>query len=126
MRLAVFASHPIQHQAPIWRNLAKHKDLDPLVHYFSDMSIRGGIDPGFGVPVAWDQPLLEGYEHVFLSRHADLARPFSVTVPNLASYLRSRAFDAVFVNGYEYAFEIQIRRLAASTPLALIIRPELT
>jgi len=60
----VFASPPIQYQASIWRRLAKHKDLGLLVHYFSDMSIRGGIDPGFGVPVAWDQPLLRDTTHV--------------------------------------------------------------
>src|SRR6266704_275309 len=126
MRLAVFASHPIQHQAPIWRNLAKHKDLDLLVHYFSDMSIRGGIDPGFGVPVAWDQPLLEGYEHVFLSRNADLNRPLQVTVPHYEAYLRERHFDAAFVNGYRHSFELQLRRCSRSLDCPLILRPELS
>src|SRR6185295_4293374 len=118
LRLAAFASHPIQYQAPIWRRLAKHPEVDLLVHYFSDMSVRGGVDPGFGVPVAWDQPLLEGYEHVFLSRRADLARPLTVTVSNFGAYLRRKHFDAVFINGYEYAFEVQIRRLSSSLGFA--------
>jgi len=126
LRLAAFASHPIQYQAPIWRRLAKHPEVDLLVHYFSDMSVRGGVDPGFGVPVAWDQPLLEGYEHVFLSRRADLARPLTVTVSNFGAYLRRKHFDAVFINGYEYAFEVQIRRLSSSLGFALLMRPELS
>jgi glycosyltransferase involved in cell wall biosynthesis len=126
LRLAVFASHPIQYQAPVWRRLAKHADVDLLVHYFSDRSITGGGDPDFGVPVAWDQPLLEGYPHVFLSRNANIDRPLQVTVPRLATYLRETKFDAAFLNGYSYAFELQIRRLAPQLDLPLILRPELS
>jgi glycosyltransferase involved in cell wall biosynthesis len=122
IRLGVFASHPIQYQAPIWRRLARSPGVDLLVHYFSDLSVRGGIDPGFGVRVAWDQPLLDGYEHVFLARGANLDRPLTVTIPHLGAYLRARNFDALFVNGYEYAFELQLRRFGAP----LIMRPELT
>src|SRR5712664_3786362 len=98
-RIAVFASHPIQYQAPVWRRLAQHPQVDLLVHYFSDISVRGGVDPGFGVPIAWDQPLLEGYQHVFLSRSAGLARPLEVKIP--ADYLRRQNFDAALVNGYD-------------------------
>src|SRR3954470_14829536 len=121
IRLAVFASHPIQYQAPLWRRLAANPRIDLLVHYFSDMSVRGAVDPGFEVPVAWDQPLLEGYEHIFLSRHADLNRPLRVTVRDLPAYLLN--FDAVMINGYDYAFELEIRRAALSSAFALIMRP---
>src|SRR3954453_49637 len=124
MRLAVFASHPIQYQAPIWRRLAKNVDL--LVHYFSDTSLRGGIDTEFGVPVAWDQPLLEGYEHVFLDRAADLRRPLSVTVPGFIDYLRERRFHAAFINGYGYRFELQLRMRARKLGCPLILRSELS
>ena len=126
IRLAVFASHPIQYQAPIWRGLARRAEVDLLVHYFSDTSVRGGVDPGFGVPVAWDQPLLEGYQTVFLSRGANLDRPLTVTIPHFEDYLRERRFDAVFFHGYEYAFELQLRRFAKSLRLPLIMRPELS
>jgi len=126
IRLAVFASHPIQYQAPIWRRLARRADVDLLVHYFSDTSVRGGVDPGFGVPVAWDQPLLEGYPHLFLSRGANLDRPLTVTIPHFKAYLRERRFDAVLFHGYGYAFELQLRRLAKPLGLPLVMRPELS
>ncbi|HTM48855.1 MAG TPA: glycosyltransferase, partial [Bryobacteraceae bacterium] len=124
LRLAVFASHPIQYQAPVWRRLAKDPRVDLLVHYFSDMSVRGAVDPDFGVPVAWDQPLLDGYRHVFLARDSNLGRPLGVKLRDLEAYLPN--FDAVFINGYSYGFELQIRRAAPRLGVPLIMRPEVS
>jgi glycosyltransferase involved in cell wall biosynthesis len=65
--VAIFCSHPIQYQAPLWRQLAADPGLDLLVVFGTDMSIRGYKDREFGVSFAWDQPLTEGYRHHFLS-----------------------------------------------------------
>ena len=67
LRLAYFVSHPIQYQAPLLRRIASEPDIDLKVFFSSDMSVRGHIDPGFGVNVKWDVPLLAGYRHEFLS-----------------------------------------------------------
>src|ERR1700756_3046963 len=61
LRLAYFVSHPIQYQAPLLRRIAAEKDIDLKVFFSSDISVREYVDPGFGVPVKWDVPLLEGY-----------------------------------------------------------------
>jgi glycosyltransferase involved in cell wall biosynthesis len=40
--------------------------------------------------------------------------------------LRRQNFDAALVNGYDYGFELQLRRQAASLDLPLVMRPELS
>src|ERR1039458_1892344 len=68
LRLAYFVSHPIQYQAPLLRRIAEESDIDLTVFFSSDISVRGQgySDGGFGVPVKWDIPLLEGYKYEFL------------------------------------------------------------
>lgn len=125
-RLAVFVTHPIQYFAPIWRRLAEEPNLDIVVHYFSDFSVRGAMDKGFGVNIAWDVPLLHGYEHVFLSRDADLSRPGHVRIPDAASLLRTGKFDAALVLGYMHRFERQVVVAARRRGLRTLMRGEMT
>ncbi len=121
-RLAVFTTHPIQYQAPVWRKLAQTPRLDVVVHYFSDRSIRGGIDPGFGVQVAWDVDLLDGYRSVFLNRTANIDHPSEVRItdPNLA--LGRATFDWVLICGYTHAFERQLIRLKKRYGYRVVMR----
>lgn len=126
MRLAVFATHPIQYQVPIWRELARTPGLDVVVHYFSDRSVRGEVDPGFGVAVAWDTPLLEGYESIFLSRDADIDSPRTVSLPDARAVLVEGRFDAVYVNGYIHRFERQVVLAARRLGLRAVMRAEFT
>jgi glycosyltransferase involved in cell wall biosynthesis len=123
-RLAVFSTHPIQYFSPLWRELAGRRGLDMTVHYFSDHSVSGGLDPAFGVPVAWDVPLLEGYRHTFVSRRADLARPWTIGLSDAEALLRAGRFDAVLLQGYTRAFERQVLRAARRLGLAVIMRGE--
>jgi glycosyltransferase involved in cell wall biosynthesis len=125
-RLGIFVTHPIQYFAPLWRELAADPNLSPRVHFFSDHSLRGAPDPGFKVPVAWDVPLLEGYDHTFLSRNADLSRPLSIAIPNARATLREGRFDAVMVHGYTCRFEIQVVRAARRLGVPVLLRGELT
>src|SRR5262249_31015078 len=46
-RIVVVNSHPIQYFAPLYRFLNMAPDLDVTAVYLSDISIRGGKDPGF-------------------------------------------------------------------------------
>ena len=72
-KVALLASHPIQYHAPIFRGLATCPGISLRVFFSSDKSIRGYLDKGFGIPVAWDMPLLQGYESEFLPRGMSLA-----------------------------------------------------
>ncbi len=96
------------------------------VHFFSDQSIRGAIDPGFNVPVAWDVPLLEGYDHTFVSRTADLSKHLSISIPDARTTLREGRFDWVMIHGYTCRFEIQLVRAARRLGIRVVLRGELT
>jgi glycosyltransferase involved in cell wall biosynthesis len=101
-RLAVVISHPIQHFAPLFRDLAKHPEIELKVFYCCDWGIRDYADPGFGQTIKWDIPLLEGYQSEFLpikSRPKDLSF-FSIDNPGLSKRLNEFSPDAVWVHGY--------------------------
>lgn len=106
VRLAYLVSHPIQYQAPLLRRIAAEPGIDLTVFFGSDLSVSSYRDEGFGVNVAWDTPLLEGYRSEFLRPLRD-RRVISATSPisrGILSKLQytdgSLAFDALWVHGY--------------------------
>src|ERR1700744_6308007 len=102
-KLAYFVSHPIQYQAPLLRRLAEEPDVDLMVFFWSDLSVKGYRDVGFGgVEVKWDVPLLEGYKYEFLPVIRPL-KDVTLTQPinrGIFRALRRGKFDAVWVHGY--------------------------
>src|SRR5665213_3209258 len=100
LRLAYLVSHPIQYQAPLLRRIAREPDIDLTVFFGSDFSLRAYKDHGFGVEVAWDTPLTEGYNHVFLKPLRDTGT-VSLTSPISRGILKAlRGFDALWIHGY--------------------------
>ncbi len=124
MKLGIFATHPIQYQAPLWRNLATRPGVDLTVYYFSDQSLRGGQDAGFGRGVTWDVPLLAGYRSVFLRRDADLARPWTIKIPRVSTWLANADLEKILLGGYIHAFERQLAGAAHSQGVKVVMRAE--
>src|SRR4029077_1822447 len=99
-RLAYMVSHPIQYQAPLLRRLEQEPDIDLTVFFWSNHSVKGYADEGFGgVQVKWDVPLLSGYRHKFLPC---ILRSGEDPVINRGFYreLKKGKFDAVWLHGY--------------------------
>lgn len=66
-RLAIVTSHPIQYNAPWFKLLAAEPGIGLKVFYTWEQSAVGPkLDMGFNRVVAWDIPLLEGYDHTFV------------------------------------------------------------
>lgn len=105
IRLAVLNTHPIQYFAPFYRVLDQSPLIEPTVLYLSDVSLRGGRDPGFGASVAWDIDLLDGYASRFIgAAHARTPRGFfSLIAPGLWPELTSGRYDAVLIHGHNFA-----------------------
>jgi len=89
VRLAAFFSHPIQYYGPLFKRLAARSELELMVFFCSDVGVREGVDPGFGVSFKWDIPLLEGYRHEFL-RHP---------LREIPQALDRHRFDVLWVSG---------------------------
>lgn len=63
--LAIITSHPIQYQAPLWRELAR-AGVKFEVWFLTPHAVEASYDREFGRTFAWDAGLLEGYPHRFL------------------------------------------------------------
>jgi glycosyltransferase involved in cell wall biosynthesis len=126
LRLAYFVSHPIQYQAPLLRRIAKEADIDLKVFFRSNISVRGYLDPGFGVTVKWDIPLLEGYRHEFLPVLKDSGRLGALSPVNygIRRLLRNQGFDAVWVHGYSTLTNLQAIAGAYAMRIPVLLRSE--
>ncbi len=100
-----FLSHPIQYFSPLFKILANKIDLD--VVYFSDVSIKGGKDVGFGQAIKWDTPLLDGYSFYFVNnwfRGKPVNNKFwDVFNPGVIKLLLKSNHKIVVVNGWTYS-----------------------
>lgn len=124
IRLAIFATHPIQYQVPIWRQLALTQDIKSKVFYISDHSIVGGKDEGFGKNIAWDVPLLDGYEYDFIKTGTDVSKLKKVSLDNAKKFLIKEKVDCVLVHGYTNKFTRQVLRAAGKLGIRKIMRGE--
>ena len=105
-RLLIVGSHVVQYSSPVFRKMAQDPRLEILVAYCSMQGALPGVDPGFGVEVTWDTPLLEGYPWVHVPNRAwrpGIGRFFGLFNPGLWKLIRDGKFDAVYVSGYFYA-----------------------
>jgi glycosyltransferase involved in cell wall biosynthesis len=105
-RVLVVASHPAQYAVPLYRRMARHPNLDIQVAYCSLQGAEKSLDPGFGVEVAWDIPLLDGYSWVHVPNRSPrprLERFFGLVNPGLYRLVSRGRFDAVVnLTGYAY------------------------
>jgi glycosyltransferase involved in cell wall biosynthesis len=95
-------THPVQYLAPLYRHLSRNPSIDLTVFFLSDFSLRSYHDPGFGVSVEWDVPLLGGYSHVFVPSigggdRVSFSRPWTHGFANL---LKRRKCEALWVAGW--------------------------
>src|SRR5215813_4617079 len=66
LRVAVINTHPIQHFAPLWREIGAQNGVELRVLYCSDWGAAEYHDQEFGATFKWDVDLLSGYDSQFL------------------------------------------------------------
>ncbi|MCU0872329.1 MAG: glycosyltransferase family 4 protein [Pirellulaceae bacterium] len=101
-RFAAVISHPIQHYAPIFRELGKVPGLQVKAFFFDSQGLEPTYDPEFGRAFAWDVPLLEGYEYEFLGQASGSAQTsfFNAAGPRIVERLNAYRPHAIWVHGY--------------------------
>jgi len=130
VRLAYLVSHPIQYQAPLLRRIALEPTIDLTVLFGSNFSVRGYKDRGFGVEVAWDTPLLDGYRSEFLRPLRDTGEVSPTTPISRGIYRRLQesngrpAFDALWVHGYASINALQAILAANALGIPVLLRAE--
>lgn len=101
-RLAVIASHPIQHFVPVYQRLAEHFDVELKVFYIAENGVADSVDKGFGVSFSWDIPLLENYDHLFLhpGKILDQYSFSSLDCVAINQHMDEFAANAIWIHGY--------------------------
>lgn len=100
-KLGILASHPIQYQAPLFRELAQRCDLH--VYFAHRQTPQAQAAAGFGVAFEWDVDLLSGYAHTFLtnvSSRPDTGSFRGCDTPAIAGEIKAGRFDVFLVMGW--------------------------
>jgi glycosyltransferase involved in cell wall biosynthesis len=104
-RILILASHVIQYSSPLFRRMAQDPRLDLQIAYCTLQGATSSIDPEFGVEVAWDTSVLDGYPWVHLPNRSPvpgLGRFFGLFNPGVWRLIRKSHFDAAILPGYFY------------------------
>lgn len=112
-KLAVIVSHPIQHFSPVYRTLADHSQLNPIVFYFSDVGASSFFDKGFMKSFSWDIDLLNGYRHTILEHGKSVNKGFwEIYSKRIWEELSHENPDAVLLYGYSQGIQWQVLQWA--------------
>ena len=129
VRIAYLATHPIQYQAPLLRQIAAEPGISLKAFFRSPMGLKQYVDPGFGQTIVWDVPLLEGYEHEFLPAVGDPVKVTPFLRPlnyGLGRRLAEGGFDVLCVHGYARVFHQTAMLSAKARGLKILLRDERT
>ncbi len=128
MRVAYLVTHPIQYQAPLLKRIAQEPGIRLKVFFASDISVRSFVDPGFGRPIQWDVPLLDGYEYEFLPAFGPAVSPSFARPVNygLRRRLAEGRFDVLWVHGYVRPQHWLSMVLAKRIGMKVLLRDEAT
>lgn len=124
-RLAIVVSHPIQYYVPLYRRLAQRKDVQIKVFYTWHAGQKQVHDRGFGIALAWDIPLTEGYEHELVPNVA--ADPgthhfFGLRNPTLVDRVAGWKPDCVHVTGWAWRSHLEALRAFRRKGVATLFR----
>jgi glycosyltransferase involved in cell wall biosynthesis len=104
-RILILASHVIQYSSPLFRRMANDPRLDLQIAYCSLQGAISSIDPQFGVEVAWDTSVLDGYPWIHIPNRSPvpgLGRFFGLFNPGVWGLICKSHFDAAILPGYFY------------------------
>lgn len=101
-RLAIVASHVIQYQAPLFQRLAASGEVDLTVFYCDSAGSEVYHDRDMKTALAWDLPLLSGYDHQTLRNYSRLGSLNGWGLVNfgLPARLVTGHFDAIVFMGW--------------------------
>lgn len=101
--LAALVSHPIQYQAPLFRELDGREDVDLFVYFCNDHGVEPSYDEGFDERVKFDVGLLSGYEYSFLNNWTEgmaSSLPIGHANPAIIREILAHDFDLLWVHGW--------------------------
>ncbi len=101
-KLAILATHAIQHFVPVYQRLVAEYGVELKVFYIAENGVKSTKDQGFSANFSWDLPLTDGYDHEFLRPNYTIDS-FSfreVDAKNVNERIDAFAPDFIWLNGY--------------------------
>lgn len=126
-KVYIFDSHPVQYKAPVYQAMARMAPGLFEVIYATDASVRTGhVDREFGQAVAWDTPLLQGYDFRVLGTEqgVPLSGPRSLTGRGVWSLMRRDRPRAILLTQAYYRFDHAAYLAALALRVPIMIRQE--
>jgi len=126
IRVALFATHPIQYQVPWFQALAARPELQLKV-FFGQVPDAKQQGVGFGVGFHWDIPMLEGYESETLenvARRPSLGVFGGCDTPQVAQRLRDWKPDLAILTGWQSKMLVQAWWACVRLGVPRIVRGE--
>ncbi len=111
LRVIFINSHPIQYFVPLYQYLNK-EGIETQCWYASNETLQGHHDQQFGVHVAWDLPLLDGYTPRFFKNRSwkpSLYNGFMGLInPGMWRQLFREKKSVVVVHGWNYLTHVGV------------------
>jgi len=103
VHIGIITTHPIQYQAPLFRELRSRDELEVTV-YFRHLPDPERQGKGFSVDFSWDLPLLEGYSWKVSQKYeeAEGRRTDLPTFPHFTAAYRE--VDVMLIHGWQSAY----------------------
>lgn len=126
IRVALFATHPIQYHVPWFQRLAAVPELDFKV-FFGLLPDAAQQGVGFGVGFQWDIPLLDGYRWELLPNVAktpSLGTFGGCDTPQVGQVLRDWRPDVAILTGWQSRMLMQAWWACVRLDIPRIVRGE--
>lgn len=110
-KLAIVSTHPIQYNAPLFKQLAVRGVIAIKVFYTLPEAAGEFTDKEFDRVIKWDLPLLEGYSYTFVDNAANNPSSksfFGVNNPTLIEEIKTWGADAILVYGWNFISHIKV------------------
>lgn len=113
-RLAIITTHPIQYNAPLFQLLAKRGIIDIKVFYtWGQEVLTTKFDAEFNRAVAWDVPLLNGYDHEFaenVAKDKGSHHFWGIQNRGLQQLITRWSPDALLIFGWSFVEHLRLLR----------------
>jgi len=124
-RLALIVSHPVQYYVPLYQQLAQRQDISIKVFFTWHDGSKPVHDSGFGIPVAWDIPLRQGYEFELVENVASdpgMHHFVGLRNPDLVRRVLNWNPTAVHITGWAWWSHFQALRTLAGKGIPILFR----
>ncbi len=113
-KIAIISSHPIQYNAPFFREISLMPEIDLIVFYtWGVEGAKSKFDPDFNQQIEWDIPLLEGYAYRFCentSKHPGSHHFYGIKNPSLINQIKELNPDIIWVWGWAFHSHLSVLR----------------